>query len=221
MKYLYCLFGLLLLSACSSDTISTDSPLEAEGTDSLQAVQEEPQHKGNRQTTDTTDVKAAFKKFFATLQASDTVRLNELIHPGEGVWVIEQPGAVPQMTHLQDITQFKRHFKSRSFFTVADEIQQCILQEENWPTFDCADMDGCNSGYSKDGCFIFDPTKFQQSGYWNYAGLSDKQVQRVKSTLPLLQKSVLHTRTSFEFHFGVVDGHWRLLFAKLIYPCSA
>ena len=39
--------------------------------------------------------------------------------------------------------------------------------------------------------------------------------------LPLVRRSVLHTNTSFEFHFGFVDQQWRLLFAKLIYPCSA
>lgn len=33
----------------------------------------------------------------------------------------------------------------------------------------------------------------------------------MKATLPLVQKSVLHTPTSFEFHFGYVDREWRLL----------
>ncbi|MCC9166753.1 hypothetical protein [Pontibacter harenae] len=82
-------------------------------------------------------------------------------------------------------------------------------------------MDHVNSGYSKDGCFVSDPSKFRQSGYWNYASLSEEQIQHVKSSLPLLQKSVLHTKSSFEFHFGVVDSQWRLLFAKLVSPCSA
>ncbi|MFD2248389.1 hypothetical protein [Pontibacter ruber] len=172
---------------------------------------------------DTSEFKAAFKEFFAALQASDTSRLDQFIHPKYGLWIIEQPGALPRMTHVTDISSFRREYQDRSFFTVKDEVTACDLKEEVWPTFDCADVDyeAGKSGYSKDGCFLWQPGKFQKSGYWDYASLSATEIQRIKATLPLLKRSVLHTATSFEFHFGYIDGQWRLLFTKLIYPCSA
>lgn len=130
---------------------------------------------------------------------------------------------MPRMTRVTDIRDFKREFQNRTFFTIREEVKTCDLREETWPSFDCADLnyDVGQSGYSKDGCFVSDPAKFQQSGYWDYASLPDAEIKQIKATLPLLQKSVLHTTTSFEFHFGSVDGQWRLLFAKLISPCSA
>jgi hypothetical protein len=191
--------------------------------DSLEAVQEEHQHMQNTPGTDTISFDVAFAQFWSALQAKDTVRLNQFISPAQGLWLIEQPGALPKMTQVTDIRSFGREYQNRSFFTIAEEVKECDLSEEPFPTFDCADMnyDMGQSGYSKEGCFVWQPDKFQKSGYWDYASLSDPEIEKIKATLPLVQKSVLHTATSFEFHFGYVNQQWRLLFAKLIYPCSA
>lgn len=216
----------ILQSACTPDKPETDSPGSALGSaamDSLEAVQEEPQREQPTSGSDTIRFEVAFEQFMAALQASDTVRLNQFISPQNGLWVIEQPGALPRMTHVRDISAFKRDYQNRSFFTVREEVRECDLKEEAWPTFDCADMDydAGKTGYSKDGCFVWQPGKFQKSGYWNYASLQPEEIQQIERTLPLVHKSVLHTQTSFEFHFGYLDGKWQLLFAKLIYPCSA
>lgn len=218
-------FHLLLLlyilnSACTSDKregISSGTTLNSSGTDSLEALQEEPVRNG------TIEFQDAFGQFFTVLQAADTAALNRFIHPQLGIWLIEQPGAVPKMTQVNDISAFKREYQERAFFTVAEEMKECDLSEESFPTFDCADMnyEAGETGYSKDGCFVWKPDKFQKSGYWDYANLVPSQIRQIKVTLPLVRRSVLHTNTSFEFHFGFVDQQWRLLFAKLIYPCSA
>lgn len=213
---LLCMHG----SACTSDKQeagSTGASLNKSGIDSLEALQEEPVRK------DTTDFRDAFEQFFTALQAADTATLNRFIHPELGVWLIEQPGALPKMTHVTDINAFKREYQDRSFFTVAEEVKACELSEEPFPTFDCADMnyETGETGYSKDGCFVWKSDKFRKSGYWNYASLTPSQIRQIKAMLPLVRRSVLHTNTSFEFHFGYVDQQWRLLFAKLIYPCSA
>lgn len=213
---LLCMLG----SACTSEkqeAASTGANLNSGGIDSLEALQEEPVQK------DTTAFADAFKEFFSALQAADTAALNQFIHPQLGIWLIEQPGAVPKMTHVKDINAFKREYQERSFFTVAQEMKECNLSEEPFPTFDCADMnyEAGATGYSKDGCFVWKPDNFQKSGYWDYASLTPSQIEQIKAVLPLVRRSVLHTNTSFEFHFGFIDQQWRLLFAKLIYPCSA
>ncbi len=165
----------------------------------------------------------AFNQFFGALHKSDTVALNKFIHPGYGLWVIEQPGALPKMTQVFDIRKFGREYQNRSFFTVASEVKQCDLSKEPLPTFDCGDMDydAGKSGYSKDGCFAWEADKFKKTGYWDYASLTQEQIQSINAILPLVQQTVLHTDTSFEFHFGKIENQWYLLFAKLIYPCSA
>ena len=210
------LLGCILSSACTSREQETSSS-DASGIDSLEALQEEPARK------DTADFGEAFEQFFAALQAADTAALNQFVHPELGVWLIEQPGALPKMTHVTDISAFKREYQDRSFFTVAEDVKECDLSEEPFPTFDCADMnyEAGATGYSKDGCFVWQPDKFQKSGYWDYASLTPSQIGQIKAVLPLVRRSVLHTNTSFEFHFGYIDQQWRLLFAKLIYPCSA
>ncbi|WP_128396960.1 hypothetical protein [Botryobacter ruber] len=215
------LLGCLLMPGCNTSDESSNQVTTADPTPPVTAAPGNQSQERSTAATDTVDFEKAFQQFFAALQAADTAALQQFIHPAHGLWIIEQPGAVPKMTHVQHIGQFKREYQDRSFLTVKDEVQQCNLAEEPFPKFDCADMEGGRTGYSKDGCFAWNADKFKQSGYWDYASLSDEQMRQVKNTLPLVQKSVLHTKTSFEFHFGYVDGHWRLLFAKLIYPCSA
>lgn len=214
---------LIMITACNTEERTAGTSVDPQTIDSREAMQEEPLRKETTSTTDTLAFKPAFNQFLTALQASDTATINRFIHPKYGLWVIEQPGALPKMTHVSNINAFKREYQDRSFFTVREEVKSCNLKEEVWPTFDCAhmDYDARKSGYSKDGCFAWKPDKFKSSAYWDYASLQPAQIQRIKSVLPLVQKSVLHTPTSFEFHFGFVDGNWRLLFTKLIYPCSA
>ncbi|MEJ8756341.1 hypothetical protein WG947_05005 [Pontibacter sp. H259] len=213
----------LLCWSCTSETKQPESQPVKESIDSLEAVQEEPVREQTNVKADTIAFETAFTRFFKALQQSDTATINTFIHPTHGLWVIEQPGAMPKMSLVHDIRTFKREFQNRSFLTIKDEVKTCNLLTEAWPAFDCADMnyDAGQSGYSKDGCFVAGPAKFQKSGYWNYASLSEQEIQTIKNTLPYLQKSVLHTATSFEFHFGFIEGYWRLLFTKFIYPCSA
>ncbi|WP_439880315.1 hypothetical protein ACSX1A_14260 [Pontibacter sp. MBLB2868] len=224
MKHLLILFfSLFYLLSCTSETSNSDSSgttVNSEANTNQGVTGNSSSDTGN---TDSTDFEAAFNNFFQALQTGDTAAINTFIHPDFGLWVIEQPGAVPKMTFVTDITDFKREYQNRSFFTIAEEMKACDLQEEAFPTFSCADVDyeAGKSGYSKEGCFVWKPEKFQKSGYWNYASLPMQDIKRIQTTLPRVQKSVLHTNTSFEFHFGYIQGHWRLLFAKLIYPCSA
>jgi hypothetical protein len=222
-KYFLLFLKGIILSSCiaCNNNANVNKQNTGEAQDSQEMLQEELNKKSLAPETDTVSFEIAFNRFFEALQAADTAQLNQYIHPEYGIWIIEQPGAMPKMTRITDIRLFKREYQNRSFFTVAREVTACELLKEPFPEFDCADLDEKHTGYMKDGCFEWEPGKFIKSGYWNYASLSGKQIDQVKSMLPLVQRSVLHTQTSFEFHFGYVGKHWRLLFTKLIYPCSA
>ena len=224
LYFLACLILLAGITSCGSgDPEQSMADQRAVNHERLEKVQDEHIRRENAPSQDSLSFEQAFSLFLSALQTADTSVVNQFIHPDNGLWIIEQPGAMPKMTRVADVREFRREFQDRSFFTIREEVKTCDLREEAWPTFDCADMnyDQGQSGYSKDGCFVSDAAKFQKSGYWDYANLSDTDIKLIKTSLPLLQRSVLHTATSFEFHFGAVDGQWRLLFAKLIYPCSA
>ncbi|MCC9166754.1 hypothetical protein LN893_07845 [Pontibacter sp. XAAS-A31] len=104
--------------------------MATESTDSLQALQEEPQRISNMLAADSVDFNSAFKRFFIALQSADTTALNSFIPPYLGLWVIEQPGAVPKMTQVYDIAQFKRHFQSRSFLQWQMRYSNAIFRKK-------------------------------------------------------------------------------------------
>ena len=227
MRYIIPLLLLLsfLHSACTPDQQNTEnagSTLNSSGIDSLEAVQEEPQRKENTPGPDTISFEVAFEHFFRALQAGDTVGLNQFVHPQLGMWLIEQPGAVPAYTHFQSIQEVKRSYRNQPFISIKEQLRACELQErQDFPAFDCARMDGNRSGYAADGCFYHNTTDFKTSDMWRYASLDPQQGERVQEIQQQVQKTVLHTRSSYRFHFAHDGEQWRLLFADLRVPCSA
>ena len=221
------LISLLLLFAafqyaCTSDRQHMDAPLSSSGIDSLEAVQEEPQRKENTPGSDTMSFEVAFGKFFNALQAGDTVALNLFIHPQLGLWLIEQPGAVPAYTHFRSIQAVRRSYQNYPFTSIREQMQECALQErQEFPPFNCAWMDRGRSGYAEDGCFYHNTTDFKTTDMWQYANLEPQQEQHVQQMQQQVQKTVLHTPSSYRFHFAHDGERWRLLFADLRVPCSA
>lgn len=226
MRYFIPLLLLLIAfnSACSSEQQTTNHArsLSSSGIDSLEAVQEEPQRKKDTPGRDTMSFEVAFEHFFRALQAGDTVALNQFVSPQQGVWLIEQPGAVPAYTHFRSIQEVQRSYQNQPFTSIREQIQECDLQErQEFPEFDCGWMDRGRSGYAADGCFFRDATDFKNSDMWRYADLNPQQEEQVQRMQQQVQKTVLHTRSSFRFHFAHDGNRWRLLFADLRVPCSA
>ncbi|MFD3003271.1 hypothetical protein ACFS7Z_23110 [Pontibacter toksunensis] len=213
-----------LYSACTSEQKGADGSgtLSSSGIDSLEAVQEEPQRKENTPGSDTISFEVAFEHFFKALQAGDTVGLNQFISPQHGFWLIEQPGAVPAYTHFSNIQQVQRSYQDQPFTSIRDQMQECSLQErQEFPEFNCAWMDRGRTGFAADGCFYKNTTDFKTSDMWKYASLEDEQEKHVQQMQQQVQKTVLHTRSYFRFHFAHDGERWRLLFADLRMPCSA
>ncbi|MBF9253458.1 hypothetical protein I2I11_09160 [Pontibacter sp. 172403-2] len=224
MRYYLWLSGIIfVLSSCRPDQGGThNSTLSAEGTDSGKAAQDERLIKEAKSTTDSVAFEAAFERFFAALQAQDTAALNAFIDPKQGFWLIEQPGAVPAYTHYSQVQEVKRSYQELPFVSIAAQMQACNLQQrEHFPEFDCAMTDNGGSGYAEDGCFYTNGSAFRQNNMWQYAGLSKQQEKQVQDLQRQVKQSVLHTYTSYRFHFGYDGQHWRLYFADLRVPCSA
>jgi hypothetical protein len=179
----------------------------------------------DKPATDTLSAKTAFFSFFNDLQSAvyneDADTFNHFIDQEHGLYIIENPGAMPRMTLVKDISNFKREFQDQSFFTIKIRLQTCQLQEESLPTFNCEGQTAGNSGYSKEGCFVADANAFRETEIYKFAGLSEDEQNHIKKMLPLVQKTVLQTSSSYQFHFGQLNGKWKVLFIDLRVPCSA
>ncbi|WP_162055072.1 hypothetical protein [Pontibacter pamirensis] len=218
------LFLFAFNSACTPEQQNSEneSTLNSSGIDSLEAVQEEPQRKEETPGTDTMSFEVAFERFFRALQTRDTVGLNQFVSPEQGIWLIEQPGAVPAYTHFQNIQVVQRSYQNLPFTSIKEQMQECDLQEQQeFPEFNCAWMDRGRSGFAEDGCFYKNATDFKKSDMWKYASLEEQQEEDIQHMQQQVQKTVLHTRTSYRFHFAHDGEKWRLLFADLRVPCSA
>ncbi len=222
MRYTLSILGLLLLlTSCGPD--GKPGILGRLRVDSLEAVQEEPQRAEQPETPDTAAFAAAFNQFFNALQSGDTAALNSFVGAEHGLWLIEQPGAVPAYSHFRSIEQVQRKYQQRPFTSINQEVKACQLQHrDTFPGFNCADMDGGATGFAEDGCFYtFSTSGFQSTDMWQYAELSEQQAQQVQELQQQVEATVLHTGTSYRFHFGYRHGRWLLLFADLRVPCSA
>ncbi|MDX5437960.1 MAG: hypothetical protein LPK03_12235 [Pontibacter sp.] len=192
--------------------------------DSLEAVQEEPVRRGAISTAhDTASFREAFNQFFNALQSGDTAALNNFVDAQQGFWLIEQPGAVPSYTHFNNIQSVKRQHPQSSFISIRERMEQCQLQQrQDFPKFNCADMDGAATGFEEDGCFYSTSTAaFRNADMWKYADLNEQQAAQIQQLQQQIEATVLHTSSSFKFHFGYRNGRWQLLFADLRVPCSA
>ncbi|OKL42112.1 hypothetical protein [Pontibacter flavimaris] len=222
MRYTLSVLGLLLLlTSCGPD--GKPGILGRLRVDSLEAVQEEPQPASQPADPDTAAFADAFNQFFSALQAGDTAALNRFVEADQGLWLIEQPGAMPAYSHFTSIQQVQREYQQRPFTSINQEVKACQLEHrDTFPGFDCADMDGGSTGFAEDGCFYtFKTANFQHTDMWQYADLSEQQAQQVQELQQQVQATVLHTGTSYRFHFGYRNGRWLLLFADLRVPCSA
>jgi len=130
---------------------------------------------------------------------------------------------VPAYTHYSVVQHVKRQYRQQPFTSIAEQMQQCRLrQRQTFPVFDCADMHQGASGFAEDGCFYSTQTAaFQNSDMWQYANLNKQEQQQVQLLQQQVAATVLHTASSYRFHFGYRKGQWVLLFADLRVPCSA
>lgn len=219
---LFILFAAMFAGCDSSDQIENRSsrPLE---TDSVLATIQAPDD-GNGKAIKPVYV-SRFAKIFFDFQSAvyneDAAAFNNYIDPELGLYIIENPGAMPKMTFVKDISTFKREFQGASFFTIKERLQTCELKEESLPTFTCGSEIKPEGGYSKEGCFAGDADEFRKNEIYKHASLPDTEVSHIEKMLTLVRKTVVQTESSYRFHFGFINGRWKILFIDLRIPCSA
>lgn len=213
-----------LLLDCNRQQPATETPVPKPGAlaDSVPAPSQGPDDDSRHQQPKYISRFAnSFLDFQTAIFNEDFETFNQFIDPERGVYIIENPGAMPKLTQVKDIRYYKREPGEQSFFTIKDRLQSCKLKEEALPVLNCEAAAGENAGYNKEGCFVADAAEFRNSGIHKFAELPQAEIALIESTLPLVQKTVLQTASSYRFHFGLVNGKLKVLFIDLRLPCSA
>ena len=226
MKQL-CAFALLFLTLTACDNPVSENRrivMEAPTKDSVLAPIQKPDVNVNEnpeRAVYITKFNKAFQEFQSAVYNEDAEGVNQFIDQARGLYIIENPGAMPKMTLVKDIRNFQREFQNRSFFTIKEQLQSCQLKEEELPTFNCEGATAGNTGYSKEGCFAADAAEFRKNEIYKYASLPEQEIKNIETTLPFVQRTVVQTSSSYRFHWGFINNAWKVLFIDLRIPCSA
>ncbi|WP_303312202.1 hypothetical protein [Hymenobacter sp. BT730] len=171
-----------------------------------------------------TTLLAAWQQFDQAIRAHDTLALQRLLDPAVGLWVLEQPGAMPRVTHVAHVRDFRRDYQSLPLFSLAEQLMTCStpLVVKQLPAFDCGMQTDTTSGYARDGCFVSSAAEFRRLDVWPYATVVGGTAAEGQGAQRRAMRTILQTRFSFKFHFAKsADGTWRLVFLDLRIPCSA
>ncbi len=212
-----------LVSSCDNP-LSEKQRLPKSAEDSVLAPIQNPDFNGKDSTVKpiyVSKLTKAFLDFQTAVFNEDADGVNQFIDQEHGVYLIENPGAMPKMTNVKDIRKFKREFQGLSFFSIKDRLKTCQLREEDLPTFNCDGTTDGNTGYSKAGCFAADAEEFRKNEIYKYASLPEAEMKSIEATLPLVTKTIVQTSSSYRFHFGYLNNAWKVLFIDLRIPCSA
>ncbi|GAB2956940.1 hypothetical protein GCM10027048_24090 [Hymenobacter coalescens] len=217
---LICL-ALPLLAACQSRNESGAwSPADLDAP--REVIKERPLPAAAATQADTT-VAGAFIRWADALRQADTVAVNGFIHPAHGLWVLEQPGAMPVLTRLTDVRRFRRNQPQPSFFTLAAELMSCLRPTpvDTLPTATCQGQPGNEAGFARNGCLLGPSRGEPLAAIWPHATLRGGTAVQGRAAVAGIRWAVLQTDTGYRFHWARRQGRWWLVLVDLRIPCSA
>ncbi len=141
--------------------------------------------------------------------------MNKLIHPEFGLNIIESRGALPHLSHVTKMSEFKTLDK-KSFYEFDAQVLICDLKEEELPKIDCNAKDL----YTKTGCFTREVNPLKDSKLWDYCSLTKDQNDLVVRSAQTITRTVLLTN-NYTYYFSLIKGSWWLTFIDMRRPCEA
>ncbi|MBF9239308.1 hypothetical protein I2I05_18090 [Hymenobacter sp. BT683] len=173
-----------------------------------------------------TSVAGAWLLLEGALRGHDAAVLNQLLDPEFGLWILEQPGAVPLVTRVAEVEAFRRSYQNLPLFSLDKQLMTCpqLQNVARLLEADCALQTKDNAGFARQGCFAGPATAFRALDLWGSATVKGGTAAQGQAAQGRTVRSVLQTRTGFRFHFAKsagVGGRWRLIFLDLRVPCSA
>ena len=171
-----------------------------------------------------TSVAGAWLLLEGALRGHDAAVLNQLIDPEFGLWILEQPGAVPLVTRVAEVGPFRRANQNLPLFSLDKQLMTCpqLRAVPQLPEADCGLQTKQNAGFAQSGCLVGPATAFRALDLWASATVKGGTAAQGKAAQGRAVRSVLQTRTGFRFHFAKsagAGGRWRLIFIDLRAPC--
>lgn len=211
----------LLLTACPGKQRSGPQPpteLDVPG----EVIQEKPLPAAQALQADTSAA-GAFLRWTDALRAADTAAVNAFISPRHGLWVLEQPGALPLLTRVTDTRQLRRSHQSSSLFSLSSELMPCLRPEpvDTLPTATCDGAPGNEAGFRRTGCLLGPARPAALKPFWDHATLRGGTAGQGRAALAGSRYAVLQTATGYRFFWAREAGQWRLVLLDLRVPCSA
>ena len=173
-----------------------------------------------------TSVAGAWLLLEGALRGHDAAVLNQLIDPEFGLWILEQPGAMPLVTRVAEVGAFRRSNQNLPLFSLDKQLMACpqLRAVPVLPEADCGLQTKQNAGFARQGCFAGPATAFRSLDFWSSATVKGGTAAQGKAAQGRAGRTVLQTRTGFRFHFAKsagAGGRWRLIFIDLREPCIA
>jgi len=217
----------LLLASC--DARPSADQAEAPASQAPAAVvADTAQHTAPAATAQPVDtaVAGAWRQLETALRTRDAAALTQLIDPAVGLWVLEQPGAVPAVTRITNLSSFRRSYQGLPLVSVGAQLMNCpqLRALPALPDAACGLQTEQNAGFALSGCLSGPASSFRQMDLWPYASVKGGTAAQGQAAQRRCTHTVLQTQTGFRFHFAqpaTPGGRWHLIFIDLRTPCIA
>lgn len=162
------------------------------------------------------DFRDVYTDFFTAVKDKNEKRFNDYIHPQIGLFIIQQDGAMPSLSHVMDISKFKRSFDNKYFFAFNTDFIGLEILEQELPKINCEAYDG----YDKQGCFAQQVNILASTKFWEFTDAAPEIKLKCENAANTIKWSVINT-ANYGYYFSQIDGKWYITFIDMRIPCSA
>lgn len=152
------------------------------------------------------------------LRQRNAAQLNQFIDPALGLWVIEDGPMGPVITRVAAGAAFRRSYARVPAQRIERYLWLCSTLQAvaQLPEIDCGEHVNGRSGFMQDGCFSAPAADFRVLNLWARARLRGGTSAQGRVAQGRVTRTVLHTPSSFRFHFAQAPGgRWHLVFVDL------
>jgi len=155
-----------------------------------------------KEQVDTTSFLQFYQQLVAAIETKNAAAFNQLFYKDYGLYIIESSGAMPQVSKVYTIEQYKTTGTAQGFFDLQFDSLSLMPAEEQLPKVVCE-----KNNYDKQGCFQENINPLKDSEIWNYANLNEKEVQAIQFRSETIKITVVNTY-NYTFYFSQINSSW-------------
>lgn len=203
----------LTLFACSETTQNANSNQEEQN--ALSSIEDTSEITVVKNQSDTNSFLQFYQRVISAIETKNAAAFNQLFYKDYGLYIIESSGAMPEVSKIYAIEQYKTTGTAQGFFELRFDLLSLTPAEEQLPKVVCE-----KNSYNKQGCFQENTNPLKDSEIWHYANLNEKEIQAIQFISKTIKITVINTH-NYTFYFSQIKGSWWLSFIDLRVPCAA